>query len=99
MAYWNGTTFLGDDYDFYSDLNAHQVAPEYSSSATYAVGDYCIYDAVLYRCTTAITTVEAWTAAHWSAVKLGQEVTNLKEDLSELGLSVVDGAINVTYTV
>ena len=84
MAYWNGTTFLGDDYDFYSDLNAHQVAPEYSSSATYAVGDYCIYDAVLYRCTTAITTAEAWTAAHWSEVKLGQEVTNLKEDLSEL---------------
>lgn len=97
MGYIKGENFLGTDYDYYSDPNAHQVAPEYSSSASYAVGDYCIYDTVLYRCTTAIASGEAWTAGHWTAVKLGQDVTDLKEILSELGLSVVNGAINVTY--
>jgi len=30
---------------------------------------------------------------------VGKELSTLKEDLSELGLSVVNGAINVTYTV
>lgn len=46
------------------------IADSYSDSATYAVGDYCIHDAQLYRCTTSISTAEAWTAAHWTAVTL-----------------------------
>lgn len=31
------------------------------------------------------------------AKKTGDEISALKEDLSNLGLSVVDGAINITY--
>ncbi len=58
------------------------LATLYSSSKTYAVGDYCIYNDVLYKCTTAITTAEAWTAAHWTAVTVGDELTGLKADLS-----------------
>ena len=50
------------------------VAPLYSNSSTYAVGDYVIYNDQLYRCTTAITTAEAWTAAHWTAAVLGDDV-------------------------
>ena len=53
------------------------VAEQYSSSATYDVGDYVIYNGQLYRCTTAITTGEAWTAAHWTAVVLGDDVGTL----------------------
>lgn len=56
-------------------------APAYSTSATYAVGDYCIYNSQLYRCTTAITTAEAWTAAHWTAVQLGGDVSTLRSAL------------------
>lgn len=81
------------------------LAPVYSASATYAVGDYVLYNNVLYRCTTAIATAEAWTAAHWTAVNVGSELTHYKQDISELedqvaafGLSVVDGALCVTYT-
>ena len=48
------------------------IAPAYSSSATYAVGDYCTKDNYLYRCKTAITTAEAWTAAHWDQVILSR---------------------------
>lgn len=59
-------------------------APTYSSSNTYAVGDYVLYNDALYRCTTAVTTAEAWTAAHWTATKIGPDVASLKSDLSLL---------------
>ena len=54
------------------------VAAAYSTSATYAVGDYCTKDGNLYRCTTAITTAESWTAAHWTQTKMGPDVSDLK---------------------
>ena len=63
------------------------VAAQYSTSATYNVGDYCIYNGQLYRCITAITTGEAWTAAHWTAAVLGDDVGELK---SQFEASVID---------
>lgn len=57
-------------------------AAAYSSSATYAVGDYVFYGGTLYRCNTAITTAEAWTAAHWTAAVLGDDVADLKSELN-----------------
>lgn len=57
-------------------------ASAYSSSSTYAVGDYVIHNSNLYRCTTAITTAESFTAAHWTQVVLGDEVSDLKSDLT-----------------
>ena len=57
-------------------------ANAYSSSATYAVGDYVIHNSNLYRCTTAITTAEAFTAAHWTQVVLGDDVSDLKSDFN-----------------
>ena len=58
------------------------LAPTYSSSATYAVGDYVYYSGNLYRCAVAITTAEAWTVGHWTQVALGDDVTDLKSDIS-----------------
>ena len=46
------------------------IAETYSASATYAVEDYVMQGGLLYQCTTAITTAEAWTAAHWTAVQV-----------------------------
>lgn len=54
--------------------DANNLAPDYSSSNTYSVGDYCIHDGSLYRCKTAIQTAESWTAAHWTAVALSDDV-------------------------
>jgi len=59
------------------------VAQIYSSSSTYAVGDYVLYQDTLYRCTTAITTAEAWTAAHWTAAVLGDDVGDLKSAIQQ----------------
>lgn len=46
----------------------NSIASYYSTSATYAVGDIVRYSHSLYRCNTAITTAEAWTAAHWTQI-------------------------------
>lgn len=60
------------------------IAPTYSSSALYPVGSYAWYDGALYRCTTAITTAEAWTAGHWTAAVPGDDVGDLKRAINEL---------------
>ena len=63
------------------------VASAYSASATYKVGDYVIHNSNLYRCTTAITTAEAFTAAHWTQIVLANDVSDLKTDLNSLRAS------------
>ena len=60
------------------------LAPAYDSTSTYEVGDYCLYSGQLYECTTAISTAEAWTAAHWTAVTVGGELSDLKEDFHDV---------------
>ena len=42
--------------------------PVYSASATYAVGNLVRYGFQIWKCSTAITTAEAWNAAHWTAL-------------------------------
>ena len=44
------------------------LAGDYNNFLTYAVGDYCVYDGILYRCTTAITTAEDFNSSHWTMV-------------------------------
>lgn len=55
------------------------IAPTYSGSALYSVGSYAWYNGSLYRCITAVTSGEAWTAGHWVAVALGGDVSNLSK--------------------
>ena len=50
------------------------IAPAFSTSSTYAVGDYCTHDGLLYKCTTAVTTAGAWNAADWTAVAVTEEM-------------------------
>lgn len=57
-------------------------APAYSTSGLYSVGQYVTYDGKLYRCNTAITTAETWTAAHWTQTNLGADVYDLKSAIS-----------------
>lgn len=66
------------------------MAAAYSTSATYAVGDYCIHGGSLYKCTAAIESAESWTAAHWTKVNLGDEIDSAKEDIARLKLDIAD---------
>ena len=72
------------------------LAPNFSTSSTYALNSLCVYNSVLYRCTTAITTAENWTPAHWTEAKVEDILAALrtgKADVSaipyDLGTPVV----------
>ena len=55
---------------------AGSLADFYSSGKTYAIGDYVMYfgqgwqSSVLYKCTTTISTPEAWNSNHWDEVTM-----------------------------
>ena len=64
-------------------------AGEYSDTGTYAVGDYCLYQGNLYRCTTAINSGEAWNSAHWSQVSAGDELASANEAIANITPSII----------
>ena len=76
--------------DFFTESNslltgtiAAKSIPAFSSSSTYEVGEIVIYDGVAYKCVTAITAVEEWTAAHWTLATdsdLAARLKGLKSD-------------------
>ena len=82
-------TVLGED-----------IANEYSSSSTYAVGDYVIHNHALYKCVTAITVAEAWTAAHWTDVALADEVKTDKQNISANAADIAQlaGEVGIVVT-
>lgn len=61
------------------------LAPEYSASSTYAAGSYVTHEGKLYTNANAISTPEAWTAAHWTEVTVGNQLSGLKT--ADAGLS------------
>ena len=68
------------------------MADAYNPLSSYAVGDYCIKDNALYKCNTPIGSGgEAWTAAHWTAVRITDELgsgSGADIDLGITGASV-----------
>lgn len=51
------------------------IASGYNSSISYAVGDYCLVNGLLYKCNTAISVGgETWTPAHWTQINIASEI-------------------------
>ena len=73
----------------YSDLMA-DIAPTYSSSSLYAVGQYAWYDGDLKRCIVPITTAESYTAAHWTNAVIGNDVSDLKSALFNTNILLLE---------
>ena len=59
------------------------VSDEYSATNTYAVGDYCIHENVLYKCKTAITTGEEFDSNKWGQTTCGTEFKKLNSNLAD----------------
>lgn len=55
------------------------IGNEYSSSSTYKVGDYCVYEGKWYRCIVDITTPETWNHSNWTLTNISDEVTEVQE--------------------
>ena len=72
------------------------IAAEYSTSTTYAVGDYCIRNGALYRCKTAIPTGEAWTSSHWDVALLASDLTALVRKVNGISISVSSHTLVIT---
>ena len=82
LYYRESTSDPWKPYIISADANFMAFAAEYSASATSEGGEYCRYDGDFWRCTTAITTAEAWNSAHWQKTTIGEEIESIKGDLS-----------------
>lgn len=85
--------------------NPKSTAPQFSASTAYAVGQYVFYNKKLYRFKAAHA-AGAWNSTHVDEVTVaselsahGADLTQLKAEFNQLGLSVVNGALCVTYNV
>lgn len=54
------------------DFANHNVAEEYDSTSSYAIGDYCIYESVLYKCIG--TTTGTFDSTKWTSVVVTDEM-------------------------
>ena len=54
-------------------LASRVIADAYDSTSPYEVGDYVIYENLLYKCNTAISVAEEWTPAHWTETVVTDE--------------------------
>jgi hypothetical protein len=77
-------TSLNVDSVKYKNIVSDPNLKVYDSTATYAVGDFCYYENELYECNTAISTAEAWNAAHWTKI--------IVKDLIDAAKAVADEA-------
>ena len=59
-------------------------AEPYVNTRTYAVGEYCIYEKQLYKCTTAVTSAEDFDSEKWTLTNVKTELTELNSSLTNL---------------
>ena len=77
------------------------VASAYDNTAFYDIDDLVLYNGIVYRCITAITSAESWTAAHWKATNLSYMI-NINEKNNDqietiLGSELEDTLDNGTW--
>ena len=61
---------------------------EYKNTKTYAVGDLCIHNNILYKCITAVETAEEFNAEKWEVTSLCKEEVANKTAIAELNENV-----------
>ena len=82
--------FLTAHQDISGKTDLGVIADIYSASAAYAVGDLVIYNGALYRCKTAIASPgEAWTAAHWDATEVADELASRTVSVATEGAGTI----------
>ena len=85
-------------YDMRDKNAGLYTADEYSSSGTYAIGNFVTHDGKLYECNTDIPTPEAWTPAHWTETTMADETATLQKDVSQLKNIVSGGLEEIEIT-
>lgn len=62
------------------DQSIKNVAPNFSATASYSVGDFVTYNNVLYRCTVQHT-ASAWNASHFTATNVGDSIARYNDEI------------------
>lgn len=80
-------------FDAVDDVK-NDIAEQYDSTATYAVGDYVLYENILYKCITAVSTAESFDNTKWTQVVLTDQIAaGGVSDVQIDSVSVVSGGI------
>lgn len=75
------------------------IAEEYSTSKTYSIGDYCMYQGELHVCISD-TSAGLWNEGAWEVANIGDSLTRTQSEIGDLGAlttsekSTLVGAIN-----
>lgn len=65
-------------------INDKNLAADYDPTATYGVGNYCVYHNELFVCTTDIKVAEEWDGSHWQRTSMSDIVGNVETLLAAL---------------
>ena len=66
---------FNDNMDKIDQIGGKQnIAESYDDTLTYSVGDYVIYNGLLYKCDTAVSTAEAFDPTKWTRVVVTDEM-------------------------
>ena len=110
ITIYPGTVKKRNSDGTYSDLvpgagagsqGADIIADEYdSASGIYSIGDYCVYQAVLYKCITAISVPEAFDSSKWEEVTVSDEISDVNNALNQLdqNMAYVESGNTATRT-
>lgn len=84
----SGLTLSGTQFRLHSDTE-HTLAnvgnpAAYDATATYKVGDRCVYNGLWRVCNTDIDTPEDFNSNHWTLDNASDEIDNINQSLAEL---------------
>lgn len=98
MNHTKGQVYPDGTVAYYKDAKAREmISTDYDSTASYAVGDYCMYDNVRYCCNTAIGSGgETWNSSHWDEAKVDEDISEIKQSLSNLGSLIKTSTVSIT---
>lgn len=88
-----GPQISNDRLNYFNEM----IAPEYSPSETYLVGNYVVHRDVLYRCTTTITFPEEFTLSHWVVANLGTELENIRDNFIKISNTQPNNPHNIIW--
>lgn len=81
---WNGTTWeiIGPNISStrFDNIN-NMIAQEFDPKSTYNIDNYVIKNDKLYKCINKISVQKSWDINDWKEIKIGQDITELKNDI------------------
>lgn len=86
---WLDTSDADEQRIISTDDMANIIAAYYDEEADYAIGDYVIHEDAntnvgkLYKCKTAISGGETWTAAHWNEISVTEDYNEVIQNVND----------------